>query len=75
MAGNAFEWVNDWYSGTYYGSSPSTDPPGPASGTYRVLRGGSWTSGTNILRSSNRNDVYSPGGPDGFNGFRVARAP
>jgi formylglycine-generating enzyme required for sulfatase activity len=40
--GNAWEWVNDWYDGKYYESSPATDPPGPSSGEYRVLRGGSW---------------------------------
>lgn len=42
MLGNAWEWVNDWYAGDYYQNSPSEDPPGPPSGQYRVLRGGSW---------------------------------
>jgi formylglycine-generating enzyme required for sulfatase activity len=40
--GNAWEWVNDWYDDKYYQSSPATDPQGPSSGEYRVLRGGSW---------------------------------
>jgi serine/threonine-protein kinase len=42
MAGNVWEWVADRYSETYYDSSPSENPPGPASGSDRVLRGGSW---------------------------------
>ena len=42
MSGNVFQWVNDWYSDTYYQSSPSSNPAGPDSGTKRVLRGISW---------------------------------
>jgi formylglycine-generating enzyme required for sulfatase activity len=74
MAGNVWEWVNDRYSSTYYASSPSTNPPGPATGTPRVLRGGSWVCVTGDLRSSVRYGV-SPGATYSFLGFRVARAP
>lgn len=40
--GNVYEWVHDWYSPDYYGNSPNVDPLGPASGTARVVRGGTW---------------------------------
>jgi formylglycine-generating enzyme required for sulfatase activity len=72
MLGNVWEWVSDWY-GTYP-SSAQTNPTGPASATNRVVRGSSWNSGANAVRSS-----YRLGGAPGAGysdlGFRVARNP
>lgn len=42
MSGNVYEWCSDWYQRDYYAVSPGNNPKGPDSGTYRVLRGGSW---------------------------------
>jgi formylglycine-generating enzyme required for sulfatase activity len=73
MAGNVEEWVNDWYQSDYYTVSPLWDPPGPATGSKRVLRGGSWNYiPFHSLRVSDRlSDVPD----DGFFsfGFRCAR--
>ena len=74
MSGNVWEWVNDWYSSTYYASSPSSNPTGPASGTSRVLRGGGWYAPAGSVRSSSRY-FRAPGGVFDDIGFRVARNP
>ncbi len=73
MSGNVWEWCNDWYDSSYYGSSPSRDPYGPDSGSSRVLRGGSWYDIPAYLRCAYRHNSS----PDyrGLNyGFRLARA-
>ena len=54
MAGNVLEWCSDRYSSSYYSSSPSTNPTGPTTGNYRVLRGGSFSSIANRCRVANR---------------------
>jgi formylglycine-generating enzyme required for sulfatase activity len=72
VAGNVWEWVNDWYRSDYYSVSPTNDPPGPASGTRRGMRGGSWYDIKDYLRVSHRGD-YNPGSGNANLGFRCAR--
>ncbi len=54
MAGNIAEWVFDWYGRDYYSKSPKSNPRGPKSGKYRVIRGGAWNSLPGYLRSKAR---------------------
>jgi formylglycine-generating enzyme len=50
MAGNVWEWVNDWWQADYYSSTPYNNPTGPVSGEYKVLRGESWENYADYLR-------------------------
>ena len=54
MSGNVLEWCSDWYSSSYYSSSSQYNPTGPASGSRRVYRGGSWGSSARLCRVSYR---------------------
>jgi len=72
MAGNVWEWCNDWYASTYYSSSPPNNPTGPTSGTSRVLRGGCWLFVAYNCRVSDRLSS-SPGNWDIIHGFRIVQ--
>ncbi len=71
MAGNASEWVADWYSREYYQKSPEKNPTGPAQGDKRVLRGGSWADLPAALRVTARFSA-EPEFEDRTVGFRCA---
>ena len=70
MLGNVSEWVQDWY-GPYAGGVVA-DPTGPASGTYRGLRGGSWNTGLKAVRSAFR-DRAQPHSRNSDVGLRLVR--
>ena len=54
MHGNVWEWCKDWYEMNYYMEGPGHDPQGPATGTSRVLRGGSFYDSVRVCRSAQR---------------------
>ncbi|MBF0096973.1 MAG: formylglycine-generating enzyme family protein [Magnetococcales bacterium] len=70
MLGNAHEWCLDWYGAAYYGDSPVLDPKGPAEGSTRVLRGGSWNNAEGRIRSAYRFNL-APDSQFSNVGFRV----
>jgi formylglycine-generating enzyme required for sulfatase activity len=71
MAGNVWEWVSDWWQSDYYSVSPPNNPPGPASGTYKVARGGAFFSNWDNVRVAGR-IYFNPVNSSNGIGFRCA---
>jgi len=72
VLGNVWEWVADYYADDYFPDSPEENPPGPFSGKYRVIRGGSWRDFSEFLRVSRRN-YDLPAGRFNHIGFRCLK--
>jgi len=70
ILGNLWEWCNDYYKEDYYNFRPKNNPTGPTSGDYRVVRGGSWTNGPEMISTSNRN-ALNPNSNKINLGFRI----
>ena len=70
MHGNVWEWTADWYQAAYPTGNPVVDPTGPASGSDKVRRGGSWGNDWTLLRSAKRS-YSTPSYRIGSIGFRV----
>jgi formylglycine-generating enzyme required for sulfatase activity len=70
MSGNVWEWCSDWYG--QYSAVVQSDPHGPASGTSKVIRGGSWINDESICRVSLRSYTIPTGSGNGL-GFRIVQ--
>ncbi len=72
MAGNVYEWVQDWYASHYYETSPDRNPQGPPQGQFKVLRGGSWSDLPKYLLTYGRFKL-PPETRNSYTGFRCAK--
>ncbi|MDP3176783.1 MAG: SUMF1/EgtB/PvdO family nonheme iron enzyme, partial [Spirochaetaceae bacterium] len=71
MSGNVWEWCWDWFGP--YDAAAATNPRGPATGSVKITRSGSWESEERSLRTTNRNSK-NPAEKDPRTGFRVVRS-
>lgn len=71
MAGNVYEWVNDWYGP--YNRASQENPTGSASGSEHIIRGGSWGDDAAHIRAAVRSHINSPDYSTNFIGFRCAQ--
>ncbi len=69
LTGNVAEWVADWYSSDYYAQAPTSNPAGPDSGSYKILRGGSWLYDEVYGQTAFRHNIR-PNYTYDFTGFR-----
>ncbi len=70
MSGNVYEWAADWFEKDYYKTGPRHNPHGPAQGTTKVLRGGSWNPFPQLVKTTDRRHAV-PGARGAWMGFRL----